>query len=376
MTIDIIGAGIAGLTSAIALNQNGFKVNVFEQADRIKPLGAGIILANNAMQVFDKLGLKNQIEQAGNVISFIKITDSQLKPISIVDLNHFEQKYKVKNIAIHRGILQEILLNNIPVESLKTGYELIDVKQNDTLKLRFNNKKEHNSELLLAADGINSIVRNQLFSENTIRWTNQICWRGIAEFNLSKKFKNELNEAWGKGDRIGFVQIQDNKVYWYALKTFKQNPDEYAKEQLALYFVKYHPLVKTLIENTPTESIHKSIISDLKPVKKWFKNNVCLIGDAAHATSPNMGQGACQGVEDAFVLANCLKHNQSEKAFFEYQKIRQAKAHFIVNISRTMGKMAHFENEMAIWCRNLFLKTSPEFLKRKQSEKIFEIKSI
>ncbi len=376
MTIDIIGAGIAGLSSAIALRQKGFQVRVFEQAEPIKALGAGIILANNAMQVYDKLGLKNQIEQAGNTISFIKITDSQLKPISIVDLQQFEQKYKVKNIAIHRGKLQELLLNSIPHDSIKTGYELIDINQADSLRLHFRNRKAYDSELLLAADGINSTVRNQLFSENTIRWTKQLCWRGIADFNLPHKYQKELNEAWGKGDRIGFVQIQDNKVYWYALKTFKQNPDEYTKEHLSLYFEKYHPLVKNLIENTPIKSIHSSVISDLKPVKNWFNNNVCLIGDAAHATSPNMGQGACQGIEDAYVLASCLEKYPSEKAFSEYQKIRKAKAHFIVNTSWKLGKIAHFENDLAIRFRNLFLKASPEFLRKKQSEKIFEIKSL
>ena len=106
-TIDIIGAGIGGLTTALTLKQRGLNVNIFESSAEIKPVGAGIILANNAMQVFKKLGIQEKIEKEGNKISFIKITDEQLKPLSVVNLSEYEQKYGVSNIAIHRGELQK-----------------------------------------------------------------------------------------------------------------------------------------------------------------------------------------------------------------------------------------------------------------------------
>jgi len=106
-TINIIGAGIGGLTTALILKQRGLNVNIFESSAEIKPVGAGIILANNAMQVFQKLGIQANIENAGNKISFMKITDSQLKSLSVVSLSEYEQKYNVSNIAIHRGELQK-----------------------------------------------------------------------------------------------------------------------------------------------------------------------------------------------------------------------------------------------------------------------------
>lgn len=102
MNIDIIGAGIGGLTTAIALEQKGINTRIFEQAEQIKPIGAGIILANNAMQVYEKLGLRKEIEENGNPISSMNITKSNLNPLSRIDLTYFEQKYKTKNIAIHR----------------------------------------------------------------------------------------------------------------------------------------------------------------------------------------------------------------------------------------------------------------------------------
>ena len=122
MRLDIIGAGIGGLTLAIALKQKGFDIKLYEQSKEIKPIGAGIILANNAMQIYDKLGLRKEIEEKGHVISSMNITKTDLQPISEIDLKYFEDKYQVKNIAIHRGVLQKILVDklNLVWEELQT----------------------------------------------------------------------------------------------------------------------------------------------------------------------------------------------------------------------------------------------------------------
>ena len=109
MTIDIIGAGIGGLSTAIALEQKGIEAKLFEQAERLEPVGAGILLANNAMQVYEKLGLRKKIEAGGHTVSSLNITDAQLRPISKLDLSYFEKKFGVRSIAIHRGVLQELL---------------------------------------------------------------------------------------------------------------------------------------------------------------------------------------------------------------------------------------------------------------------------
>jgi 2-polyprenyl-6-methoxyphenol hydroxylase-like FAD-dependent oxidoreductase len=125
MTIDIIGGGIGGLTTAIALEQKGFKTRVFEQAETILPVGAGIILANNAMQIFEKLGLREILEQNGNPVSSLSITKANLKPLSTVDLSHFENKFNVKNIAIHRGVLQHILMDKISNQTARFWFSPI-----------------------------------------------------------------------------------------------------------------------------------------------------------------------------------------------------------------------------------------------------------
>ncbi|MBL6447664.1 FAD-dependent monooxygenase [Fulvivirga sp. 29W222] len=377
MTVNIIGAGIGGLTTAVALQRKGIKVQVFEQAAELKPVGAGIILANNAMQVYEKLGLKPQIENHGNPISSMKITAPSLSPLSCVDLKYFETKYNCQNIAIHRGALQQILIEALEPNTLKLGYKLAGIEASDKESLlKFENSKEISSQVTLGADGLSSTVRKNLFPNTKIRSASQVCWRGVVDISLPPKFQNELNEAWGKGERFGFVQIQSNKVYWYALKSFKTNPSEHSVEKLSHYFSVYNDIIRNIIESTPTKNIHTATIDDLKPIKTWFKGNICLIGDAAHATTPNMGQGACQAIEDARVLSECLSKYGVIKAFEEYQKLRLPKAHQVVNTSWQIGKMAHWKNPMATKLRDQLIKMTPRNISRKQSEQIFKLETV
>jgi len=377
MTLDIIGAGIGGLTTAIALKQKGINTRIYEQSKAIKPVGAGIILANNAMQVYDKLGLRKEIEQNGNFISSIHVVDAQLNEISGMGLKYFEEKYQVKNIAIHRGALQKILLDKLDTDNIYLDSKLSKVTKEETkYQLSFANGNVINSEAIIGADGLNSKVRNCLFSENTIRNSHQVCWRGVIDYTLPKKYRNELNEVWGKAGRFGFVQISPSKIYWFAVKSFKNTPEEFPVDQLTSYYGDFHSLIQDIIQKTPVQSIHTDILSDLKPIKKWHQENVCLIGDAAHATTPNMGQGACQSIEDAYILSECIAKFKLNKAFEEFQKMRIKKAHNVVNTSWTIGKIAHWTNPIATSFRNSLARMTPESVNIKQTDKLFQLEIV
>jgi len=371
-TINIIGAGIGGLTTALTLKQKGLNVQLFESSAEIKPVGAGIIIANNAMQVFQKLGIQDKIEKVGNKISYMKITDTQLKEISVVDLTEYEKKYGVHNIAIHRGELQKILVDEIGYDNINLSKRLSKIEKHELFKLTFEDNTTIESKLVIGADGLKSVVRNQLFEENTLRNAHQICWRGICETDLPIKYHNELNEAWGKGKRFGFVKVSDKKVYWYALTNSKNtNPDNV---NLAELFKEFHSDILQIIKATNKDQIIISDIIDLKPIEKWQSQNVCLIGDAAHATTPNLGQGACQAIEDAYIIGKLLDSGLSiENTFEDYEKIRRKKAHTIVNTSWTIGKMAHIENSFGVWMRNTIMKSLPKSANKKQLDMIFNL---
>jgi len=377
MTIDIVGAGIGGLTAAIALQQKGIHVRVYEQALELKPIGAGIILANNAMQVYDKLGIKNTIERQGVPVSSIKITSRLLAPWSIIDLKSFETKYSCRNIAIHRAQLQNILIRNLKPNTLNLGYTLSEIQPGEQEHiLRFGNQMEINAQVTIGADGLNSVVRNHLFPDTKIRSALQVCWRGIAQRPLPSNHKHELNEAWGAGNRFGFVPIDTERVYWYALSSFNVSPDEYSVENLSEYFADYHETIRNLIEATPSESVHTAIIEDLHPIKDWFKGSVGLLGDAAHATTPNMGQGAGQAIEDAYVLSELLAKYPQEKAFSRYQHLRMPKVKRVVHTSWRMGQVAHWKNPLARGIRNTLIKITPNDVRRRSLERVFELETV
>lgn len=375
MSTAIIGAGIGGLTTALALQRRGIGVVIYESASAIKPVGAGIIMANNAMQVFQQLGLKSSIEKAGNKISRLRITDPQLTDLSVIDLHPFEDKYGVHNVAIHRGELQRILTEAVGYEHIHLSKRVSKIEKNEDFTIHFEDNTSVKSQILIGADGLKSVVRNQLFEKSELRNAHQFCWRGVGEIELHERHHHAPVEAWGKGKRFGFVKISDKKVYWYALVnslSFNTN-----SVNLLETFREFHPDILEIIANTPNAQIIESEIIDLKPIPQWHSDHVCLIGDAAHATTPNMGQGACQAVEDAYVLGKLLdKGLPLEKTFADYQRLRQKKARMIVNTSWQTGKLSQLENEWGIWARNTLLKLLPSSINQKQMETVFRLATV
>ena len=370
--IAIIGAGIGGLTAALAFKQKGFNITVYESAAEMKPVGAGIGIVNNAMQIFKKLGIHEKIENAGVKVSAMNITDHKLRLLSVMDLKEFEVKYGVCNISIHRAVLQNILAEEIEFENIKLSKRLLKIEQNEKVKLSFGDGSIETADVVIAADGIKSVVRNQLFDLSEIRDTKQICWRGVSKVSLRKDYNNKAIEAWGKGKRFGFVQINDQDIYWYAV--VNESLINQHDNNLHDLFADFNNDVLNIIENTSDDTVIKNRIIDLKPIDKWYNKSVCLLGDSAHATTPNLGQGACQAIEDAYLLADLYQEDKSiEIVLKEYQNLRIKKVHAIVNSSLTIGKIAHLENSCAIYLRNLLIRCIPTSINNKQLQSIFKV---
>ncbi|GAA4166038.1 FAD-dependent monooxygenase [Chryseobacterium ginsenosidimutans] len=368
-SISIVGAGIGGLTLGNILNQHNLDFTIYESAPEIKPVGAGIMMAVNAMQIFDQLGLKEKIENAGNKIHGISITDEKLKPISKTNILELEQNYNSGNIAIHRAELQKILAVNISLENIKLNHFLSSIQKKENYILNFENKIEIESKIVFGADGIHSKIRNQIFETGKIRNARQMCWRGLVDFELPEKYHHEAFEVWGKGKRFGFVKLSDKKVYWYALI----NESKYKSySRLVDYFYDFDPLVLNILESTLEENIILNDIIDLSPIPKWYSENLCLIGDAAHATTPNMGQGACQAIEDAYIIGKLLEKNKDFNSIFEkFQKIRRKKVNYVVNTSWKIGQISQWENGNSL--RNFFMRLIPESFNLQLAEKIIKL---
>jgi len=375
MKITIIGGGIAGLSTALALNKLGFPCEVYERATALNEVGAGIWMQPNALKVLDWLGLGESVRESGSLLDQVGITNAHLVPFKKTAKEVVQDEQGNKIVAIHRATLQKLLFEALPNDTVKLGYEFYSYEHSkNQVKVNFGDK-EVLTDLLIGADGINSKVRDKTFPNTSKRYSGQTCWRGISDISLPTEFQNSGIESWGKKIRFGFSQTSENQVYWFAVANATQNGidnTDTLKFELGQRFKGFHPLVLEIINNTEADKIIRSEISDLKRLDTWYKNKVILLGDAAHATTPNMGQGAGQGIEDAFYFANILaKNNQIEPSLVLFESSRREKVDYVVNNSWRFGKMAH--SSFGQMMMKTIMKLTPEKVMKQQMNKLYSI---
>ena len=375
MKATIIGGGITGLATALAFEKMGIDYCLYEKAPELNEVGAGIWVSTNAMQVLNWMGIANEIIENGQSLQQIEIIDQRFRVIQSTHQKIFKEKLGFSGVAIHRGTLQKILYDHVPTKKMFWGYEAEKILENESGKVtvRFKNGSTVESELLIAADGIHSPIRKQLFHNTSLRDSGQICWRGISEMELPKNMAGKSAESWGNQLRFGFSPIGPKQVYWFAVGNKNNGSENFKKPELQKLFSSFNPLVQELIGHTPEKDIIFRPLFDLKPIENWHMERVMLVGDAAHATTPNMGQGAAQGIEDAYYLSHYLRNTTTIEAAFQiFEENRRPKVNSIVNNSWTMGKLAHIKYGQTV--RNFVLKNTPSSVMERRMLHIYSLK--
>ncbi|GAA5220262.1 FAD-dependent monooxygenase [Membranihabitans marinus] len=374
MKIAIIGGGITGLTTAIALRKLGIPAEIFEQSEELKEVGAGIMLQPNAMKILDRLHLGNTIREHGIILHRMEITDQDLHPLKDFE-NGINNDVSNQIIGIHRGRLQQILYNALPPETVHLGHTYSSHSSNNgTIEIKFQDST-YTADVLLGADGIHSKVRQQLFPTASLRDSQQVCWRGISPIPLPPDLRHVGRESWGPGKRFGITQVSAEKTYWFAVLNSSVDislDPNYVKSDLQNQFKDFAPIVNQIIEHTASTQIIRGDLFDLKRLPTWHLGSVCLLGDAAHAMTPNMGQGAGQGIEDSYCMSNVLNQNKTPKRAFEkFETLRRKKVDYIVNNSWRFGKMAH--STTGQFFLKLIMKFSPHSVVLSQMKKLYAV---
>lgn len=363
--IAIVGGGIGGLTLAIALQRKGHSVKVYEGAPTIQPLGAGLALAANAVNAFHEIGIRDEVLAAGKILKILRIKDEAGNVLTETDAEKIMAKFGViNNFTIHRADLHAVLIGQLHPGTLSLNKRCVDWEyQGDAVLLKFADNSYALANHVIACDGIHSAVRKKLLPQVKPRYSGYTCWRGLTEGMPAEADPDETSETWGRGRRFGIVPLTQNRVYWFACLNAPENNAEmkrFRREDLLRHFGHFHKPVPEIIEATPEETIIWGDIIDLRPLKKFAFGNIVLMGDAAHATTPNMGQGACMAIEDAAVLARCIENSRTvTKAFSLFEQKRIARTTTIVNKSWTIGKIAQLENRWLISLRNAVVKRAP-----------------
>lgn len=378
----IVGAGIGGLTTAIALESQGIEHQIFDAAPELSVKGAGILIPPNAMAVLAQYNLIEALKPFAQPIQKMVIMDANgaLLSSSSTDFAYHGKRFQTH--AIHRGELQKLLLNKLNSKQINLDHKCdsLSFKANKVV-VDFYNKPDVSADFVIGADGLRSKVRSSLFptgtNRNHLRYSGQVCWRGIANIELDEKWRTQLTEIWGQGTRFGLVKIAPEQVYWYATQ-YQKSPLEQKIDFQSLinYFAHYPSPVQALVESTQPNQIIQDSIYDLTPLSNWSDRNVVLMGDAAHASTPNLGQGGAQAIEDAHLLAKTLSSQVTQQygteiAFKHFEQARRKKVDTLVKTAWQIGQVTNLSNPVACYMRNTAVRHMSKFMMQKSTQQMY-----
>lgn len=351
-TIAILGAGIAGLFSAIALHRKGFKVTLYERNSKPRDIGAGLVLWPNATYILDKLELLNDIKSIAYSLDKMQRFTESGEFLNEINLKNLELKTGHTNYAVTRKSLQTILINNLQAANIKLNFDYqvtkIKLQSDNKAVVHFQNNKIINADIIIGADGrMNSISRKYVTGNNQPIYQGYVNWVGLFRGNSDFNFEKHIMDYWGCGERFGIVPLSKHSAYWAGCKALPEGlgtPEIGNKKRLLAIFKHWPDNILSLIEHCRDEDIKRIEVYDHNPITRWHQDNVCLIGDAAHAALPTSGQGACQAIEDAYYLAECLSSQGShlktrnQLAFEQFYKLRSKTTANIIENARDFAR--------------------------------------
>ena len=372
MKATIVGAGIGGLTAAFALRRAGIQVEVYERASELREVGAGISLWANAIRALEKLGLGSELRAHSVSYARTAILAADGHVIAESVLDELVQRLGGTTpalLVLHRADLLDMLRrpleNVIRLGETCVGFEM----HGEQVSTCFQSGVEAASDVLIGADGIHSVVRAQLHPAEPLCYSGYTAWRAVAKFDAAGW---GVTESWGRGRRFGIVPMSGGLLYWFATKNTPKgqaDPAGEAKKNLLELFRGWHQPIQEIISATEESAILRNDIQDRDPLKSWGSGCVTLLGDAAHAMTPNFGQGGCQAIEDALVLARTLTQSRTvAEALRSYESERITRTSPIVMGSRRAGALAQLENPLACRIRDFLVGKIPRAVMVRQLE--------
>ena len=363
----IIGGGIGGVTAAIALKRAGLDVTVCEQAEELLEVGSGLPLWTNALRALHAIGLTDELEKLGVQVTSVRVTTWNGDTLTDTKNDKHLKKLGTITIVVHRAELLTLLLKTLGEENVQLGMTCVGFTQDATgVTAKFANGQEVRGDVLIGADGIHSVTRTQLFGFIKPKYVGYTCWRGLAHIQRA----GLETWAWGKGCQFGITPMSQERAYWFVQKYAPEGevdkPGE-RKNGILELFGDWHDPIPAVIEATAESDILRNDIYELQRLQQWSHGCVTLLGDAAHAMTPNLGQGACVAIEDAVVLATCLNDTANIPAALKnYEKRRVTRANNITRLAHFIGQAVQWENPILAVPRNIIIKSTPVSMAIKQ----------
>nr|WP_281200910.1 FAD-dependent monooxygenase [Streptomyces longwoodensis] len=360
------GGGIGGLTAAVALSRHGWRVTVCERAPALTGAGAGIVLAPNALRALDSIGVPTGVWAGDAPLGTVGLRTPDGAWLSRADSRALVDRHGLSSCAVHRAVLIDALAAALPPGTVRLGVPVTGVDDaRGPVRVR-TTAGDLDADVLVAADGLRSVLRAQLFPGHPgLRHAGEAGWRAVLPgAGLPRP---QAAETWGAGERFGVVPLVDGRIYAYATAVTgpaARPADHHA--DLTRRFGAWHDPIPALLDRLdprhpePVGILHHDFHELAVPLPRFHAGRVALLGDAAHAMTPNLGQGGCQAVEDAVVLAHLLARGTDvPAALAAYTQARHRRTVRIGRRSRRVGELARLSHPLAVSLRNLAVRATP-----------------
>lgn len=368
----VIGGGMGGMTAALALEQQGFQTEVYEAVKTIRPVGAAISVWPNGVKCLNSLGLKDKIRALGGNMAFMAYKDA----LSGETLTRFSLSPLVQQVGefpypIARAELQAMLLDAYGRDRVHFGKRIVQVEQHATgVVATFEDNSQAEGDFLVAADGTHSVVRDYVLGEKLPRrYAGYVNWNGLVNIDESIAPADQWTTFVGDGKRVSLMPVSGNRFYFFfdvPLPAGLEQDRTTARDDLRRYFSGWAAPVQKLIAAIDVDTTNRVEIHDIEPFQRFVKGRVVLLGDAAHSTTPDIGQGGCAAMEDAIVLASALAAHSLgiEDALLRYQARRVDRVKDLVLKARKRCDITHAKDPVMTseWYQSLRNETGERVL--------------
>ncbi len=351
----VVGGGIGGLAAGIALGRTGWDVTVLERDDTPGEIGAGISLWPNALAALDALDVWPDIATAATMqLGGARRPDGRW----LISVDGDDPPFTV--LLVHRAQLHQKLMDALPDGSMLAGAAVRAVTPDGQVSYDHEGQSvDVSADLVVAADGLRSGIRREWWPEYAgERYAGFTAWRGVTDepFPLDAG-----SETWGRGSVFGATILLDGRVYWFATANLPEDTrfdDEHA-EVLRRFADWHEPLTDVVRATAPSAVLRHDIFTLTTPLPELRRGRIVLLGDAAHAMTPNLGQGACQALEDAVTLGAVAGSGDVDDALAAYDTERRPRTQRLVTMSERAGRMAQAKSPALAGMRNLLARVVP-----------------
>ncbi len=373
MKITIIGAGMAGLTTGIALKNFGHDVDIYEQTEIIRPVGAAISLWSNGVKCLNYLGLTEQVAKLGGQMDNLAYVDGLTGDVMTqFSLHPLIEEVGQRPYPVSRAELQNMLMDEFGRDRIHLGKKMVALKDTgETVNVSFADGSELTTDLLVGADGTHSMTRAYILDEQVPRrYAGYVNWNGLVEISPELAPADQWTTFVGQGKRVSMMPVADHRFYFFfdvPLPVGLDNDRSQYKTLLKEYFQGWCPQVQHLIDCMDEQKTNRVEIHDIEPFADFYKGNVVMVGDAAHSTTPDIGQGGCQAMEDAVYLARALQINTLglQDALRRYQNKRNERANELLLRARKRCDVTHMKDEAVTkeWYAELRRENGPHIMR-------------